>query len=80
MREAGRKTLQYAAKEFGVTKVYSSADDWNPISGKVIEGLVKDTAVGDVETGKKVLVWPLGKLVEGESWSRAWLWSIEPRE
>jgi RimJ/RimL family protein N-acetyltransferase len=78
MREAGKKVLLYAANDFGVRKVYSSAE--NPASGKVIESLVKDTAVGDVETGRKVLVWPVGKWVEGQSWSRTWLWSIEPEE
>jgi L-amino acid N-acyltransferase YncA len=77
MREAGRQVLRYAANEFGIRKVYSSADDGNPASAKTIEGLVKDTAIGPVETGRKVLVWPEGKWVEGESGSSTWLWSIE---
>jgi len=77
MREAGRKVLRYAANEFRIRKVYSSADDGNPASAKTIEDLVKDTAVGLVETGRKLLVWPKGKWVEGESGSSTWLWSIE---
>ncbi|KAE9372327.1 acyl-CoA N-acyltransferase [Stipitochalara longipes BDJ] len=80
MREAGKKLLRYAANEFGIRKVFCSADDGNPLSAKVIQGVVKDTALGKVETGRKVLVWPLGKTVEGESWSSTWLWNIEPEE
>jgi hypothetical protein len=80
MREAGRKLLQYAANEFGIRKVFCSADDGNPISARVIKGIVNDTAAGDVETGRKVLVWPIGKRVEGESWSSTWVWNIEPEE
>lgn len=80
MREAGRKLLRYAANEFGIRKVDSSADDANLASAKVIEGIVKDTALGDVVTGRKTLVWPAGKWVEGESFSSTWLWCIEPEE
>ncbi|PMD39142.1 acyl-CoA N-acyltransferase [Hyaloscypha variabilis F] len=80
MREAGKKLLRYAANEFGIRKVFCSADDGNPLSAKVIRGVLKDTAVGDVETGRKILVWPVGKRVEGESWSSTWLWNIEPEE
>jgi hypothetical protein len=77
MREAGRKLLRYAANEFGIRKVDCSADDANPASAKVIQGLVKDTAIGDVVTGRKMMVWPVGKWVEGESFSSTWSWSIE---
>jgi hypothetical protein len=80
MREAGRKLLRYAANEFGIQKVFCSADDGNPASARVIMGIVNDTAVGEVEIGRKVLVWPIGKKVEGESWSSTWLWNIEPEE
>lgn len=80
MREAGRKVLRYAANEFGIKKVFCSADDGNQISARVIKGIVKDTAVGDVETGRKVLIWPTGKRVEGESWSSTWVWNIEPED
>jgi len=80
MREAGKKLLRYAANEFGIRKVFCSADDGNPLSAKVIRGVLKNTAVGDVETGRKILVWPVGKRVEGESWSSTWLWNIEPEE
>lgn len=80
MREAGRKVLRYAANEFGIRRVYSSADDGNPASAKTIGGLVKDTAFGPVGTGRKALVWPKGKWVEGESGSSTWLWNIEAEE
>lgn len=43
-------------------------------------GIVKDTAVGEVQTGMEVLIWPVGKKVEGNSWSSTWLWNIEPEE
>ena len=80
MTEAGRKMLRYAANEFGVTQVYSSADDANPASAKTIEAISKDAAVGEVENGRKILVWPKGKWTEGESWSSTWLWNIGPDE
>ena len=80
IREAARKLLRYAANEFGIRKVFCSADEGNPASARVIMGIVKDTAVGEVETGKKVLVWPVGKRVEGESRSSTWLWTIEPEQ
>lgn len=80
MREAAKKELRYAANEFGIRKVFCSADDGNPVSAKVIQSVVKDTAVGKVETGRKVLVWPKGKRVEGESWSSTWVWNIEAEE
>ena len=50
------------------------------MSAKVIQAVVKGTAVREVEEGRKVLVWPVGKKVEGESWSSTWLWNIEPEE
>jgi predicted acetyltransferase len=78
MRGAGREALRYAANEFGIRKVFCSVDDGNLVSAKVVQGIVKDTAVGEVETGRMVLVWPVGKRVEGESWSSTWVWSIEP--
>jgi len=77
MREAGRKVLRYAANEFWIKKVYSSADDGNPTSAKTIEGLVKDTAIGAVKAGRKMLVWLKGKRIEGVSGSSTWLWRIE---
>lgn len=80
MREAGRKLLRYAANEWGIRSVYSSADLGNPASAHVIGGIVQDTAVGEVEKGKKILVWPQGKKVEGESESDYWVWSIEADE
>jgi hypothetical protein len=80
MREAARKLLRYAANEFGIQKVFCSADDGNPASARVIMGIVKDTAVGEVDMGRKVLIWPVGKKVEGESWSSTWLWNIQPEE
>ena len=80
MRAAGNKALRYAANEFGIRKVFCSADDGNPLSAKVIQSLAKDTAVGEVETGRKILVWPAGKIAEGESWSSTWMWNIEPEE
>jgi RimJ/RimL family protein N-acetyltransferase len=80
MREAGRKLLRYAANEFGIRTVFCGADDGNPASARVIMGIVKDTAVGQVQTGRKVLDWPVGKKVEGKSWSSTWLWNIEPEE
>ena len=80
MREAARKLLGYAANEFGIQKVFCSANDGNPASARVVMGIVNDTAVGEVEMGRKVLVWPVGKKVEGESWSSTWLWNIEPEE
>ncbi len=78
MREAARKLLRYAANEIGIRKVFCSADDGNPASSRVVMGIVKDTAVGKVQTGREVVVWPVGKKVEGKSWSSTWLWNIEP--
>jgi RimJ/RimL family protein N-acetyltransferase len=48
MREAGRKLLRYAANEFGIREAFCSADDGNPARARVIMGIVKDTAVGEV--------------------------------
>jgi RimJ/RimL family protein N-acetyltransferase len=80
MREAAKALLRYAANEFGIRKVISSADDGNPVSAKVIESVAKDTAVGEVEKRRTVFIWPAGKTVEGESWASTWVWSIEPEE
>ena len=79
MQAAGRKLLQYAAKEFGIQTVYSSADIMNPASARVIESLSRETATGEVVKGIKILSWPVEKRVEGrqvESPSQTWIWSI----
>jgi len=81
MQAAGRKLLQYAANEFGVRKVFSSADIHNVASGKIIEKLAKETAIGEIEIGSEDLDWPIEKVVEGReriSPSTTWTWGIKP--
>jgi L-amino acid N-acyltransferase YncA len=83
MQAAGRKLLQYAANEFGVRKVFSSADIHNVASGKIIEKLARETAVGEIEVGSEDLDWPVEKVVDGReriSPSRTWMWDIKADE
>jgi predicted acetyltransferase len=83
MKAAGRKLLQFAANEFGIEKVYSSADIHNVASGKVIDRLATETANGKVVKSTKDSTWPIEKKVEGRgnpSSSKTWTWAIKPQE
>lgn len=56
-----------------------SADCMNPASGRTIEKVSAETAVGEIVTGTKILKWEAVKVVPGrkeESLSRTWEWSI----
>lgn len=69
------KLLEYAREEFGVARVYASADCKNERSRRVLERLVRDTAVGEVKSGQVLLKWPSEKRVHGrESDSLSWFW------
>jgi hypothetical protein len=51
----------------------------NPASGRTIEKVSVETAVGEIEQGTKTLRWAAEKVVKGrepESLSRTWEWSI----
>jgi hypothetical protein len=51
----------------------------NPASGRIIEKVSAETAVGDIKHGVKTLCWAAEKVVKGrelESLSRTWEWSI----
>jgi L-amino acid N-acyltransferase YncA len=83
MRAAGRTLLRYAANEFGVRRVYASADVLNVASGRILARLARETATGDVLVGSTYLTWPVEKKVEGRSVvspSTTWTWSIGPEE
>jgi RimJ/RimL family protein N-acetyltransferase len=81
MYVACKEVLKYAANEFGIRKVYCSADVCNPASRRNIERLVKDYK--DVVVASKISTWPPNKKVEGrkvDSPSTSWTWAIEPDE
>ncbi len=78
---AARKVLGYAAENFGVRRVYSSADILNAASKKIIEGLARDSEDkgGQVFRGSMLLKWPEEKKIEGrepENENSTWEWSI----
>jgi hypothetical protein len=77
---AAIKLLQYAREEWGVDKIYSTADCENLASRRTLEKVVERTKVGSVEGGKVVLTWPVGKMgvkteEERERESFWWEWS-----
>jgi len=79
MIEAAKAAIRWAKEEFGLEKVFGSADCANLGSRKVMERVVRETATGEVRVGEKWYDWPVEKLVEGRevrSVSRTWEWNV----
>lgn len=79
MVAAAKPALAWAKSEFGVEKVYGSADCVNVRSKRVMERIAAETGGGTVVRGATVLSWPMEKVIQGrevESLSRTWEWSI----
>jgi len=76
---AAKVLLRYAANEWGVRRVCSSADMTNLKSQRILEGLASEGK--DEERGEEIKNWPLGKREDGkggEAMCYTWRWSIEP--
>ena len=79
MVPAAKAVLKWAKEEFGIGKVFSTADRMNPQSAAVIDRVSRETSIADVQKGEMILTWPVEKKVAGRevnSISTIWTWSI----